>query len=116
MLFRPPNVAGWDASRWLDTATFRGRWMAANTVMDGLAADPDKQPASAVDAPEDAVAAAIAFWGSPGVSDETRAALVRFATDAGALIDERWKRKSYPVLRANALRMLVAASTDMQTC
>ena len=25
-LFYPPNVAGWDDSRWLDTATFRGRW------------------------------------------------------------------------------------------
>ena len=28
-LFLPPNVAGWDESRWLDTATFRGRWFAA---------------------------------------------------------------------------------------
>jgi Protein of unknown function (DUF1800) len=25
-LFYPPNVAGWDDSRWLDTATWRGRW------------------------------------------------------------------------------------------
>ena len=25
-LFYPPNVAGWDDSRWLDTATFRARW------------------------------------------------------------------------------------------
>ncbi len=29
-LFLPPNVAGWDDDRWLDTATFRGRWMTAN--------------------------------------------------------------------------------------
>ena len=25
-LFNPPNVAGWDDSRWLDTNAFRGRW------------------------------------------------------------------------------------------
>ena len=29
-LFMPPNVAGWDDERWLDTATFRGRWEVAN--------------------------------------------------------------------------------------
>ena len=29
-LFMPPNVAGWDDERWLDTATFRGRWWVAN--------------------------------------------------------------------------------------
>ena len=25
-LFLPPNVSGWDDTRWLDTATFRARW------------------------------------------------------------------------------------------
>ena len=29
-LFMPPNVSGWDDERWLDTATFRGRWEVAN--------------------------------------------------------------------------------------
>ena len=29
-LFYPPNVAGWEDDRWLDTATFRGRWEVAN--------------------------------------------------------------------------------------
>ena len=28
-LFYPPNVAGWDDTRWLDTATWRGRWWIA---------------------------------------------------------------------------------------
>jgi uncharacterized protein (DUF1800 family) len=28
-LFDPPNVAGWDEERWLDTATLRGRWIGA---------------------------------------------------------------------------------------
>ncbi len=32
-LFYPPNVAGWDDSRWLDTATFRGRWDVAGYAL-----------------------------------------------------------------------------------
>jgi uncharacterized protein (DUF1800 family) len=116
VLFRPPNVAGWDESRWLDTATFRGRWLAANKVMEGLAIDPGEQPATRVEPAEEAVASALAFWGNPSVTDQTRGALVRFAADAGALVDRKWKIGSYPVVRQNALRMLVAASPDMQTC
>ena len=32
-LFYPPNVAGWDDARWLDTATFRARWEIAGYAM-----------------------------------------------------------------------------------
>ena len=39
-LFRPPNVAGWDETRWLDTSTFRGRWTAANEVARADSVDP----------------------------------------------------------------------------
>ena len=28
MLFWPPNVAGWDDNRWLDTSRMRARWEA----------------------------------------------------------------------------------------
>jgi hypothetical protein len=41
---------------------------------------------------------------------------VKFANEADALADAHWKRRSYPILRQNALRMLVATSPDMQTC
>jgi hypothetical protein len=116
VLFRPPNVAGWDESRWLDTATFRGRWMAANAVLDGLALDPDKDQAPTMAATPDAVGAAIQFWGNPSLSGPSRAALERFTTDAAALADKKWKIGSYGVLRQNALRMLVATAPDLQTC
>jgi uncharacterized protein (DUF1800 family) len=116
VLFRPPNVAGWDEERWLDTATYRGRWLAANTVLDGLAVDPDKDPVPAIEPADQAVDEAIAFWGGPTVSQATRDALVRFAGEAGALADKKWKIGSYGVLRKNALRMLVATSPDLQTC
>ena len=33
-LFNPPNVAGWDDCRWLDTNAFRGRWYIANTALE----------------------------------------------------------------------------------
>jgi len=116
VLFQPPNVAGWDETRWLDTATFRGRWMAANTVLDGLAIDPDKSPAASIEPAADAVGAALQFWGNPSISTETRAALERFAAEAGALADKKWKVGSYGSMRQNALRMLIATSPDLQTC
>ena len=39
-LFYPPNVGGWDDTRWLDTATWRGRWWIAQYVLDRHALDP----------------------------------------------------------------------------
>ena len=42
MLFYPPNVAGWDDTRWLDTATWRGRWWTAQNVLSPYALDPGK--------------------------------------------------------------------------
>ena len=118
MLFRPPNVAGWDESRWLDTATFRGRWLAANAALGPSALDPDPEETvyDAAETPEVAVTKALEFWGNPGVTPATRSALLGFAADAGALADARWKRRSYPIIRQNALRMLVATSPELQTC
>ena len=38
-LFYPPDVGGWDYTRWLDTATFRARWFIAALVQGAGAAD-----------------------------------------------------------------------------
>ena len=118
MLFHPPNVAGWDESRWLDTATFRGRWVAANHALAATALDPDPDETvyDTAETPETAVAKALQFWGNPAVTPATRAALLRFAGEADALADARWKRRTYPIIRQNALRILVASSPDLQTC
>jgi uncharacterized protein (DUF1800 family) len=118
MLFFPPNVAGWDESRWLDTATFRGRWVAANNALgpSSLEPDPDETDYDIEETPEAAVTKAVEFWGNPALTPTTRAGLVRFANEAEALADERWKQRSYPILRQNALRILVATSPDLQTC
>src|SRR5437763_12760017 len=62
-LFYPPNVAGWDDTRWLDTATWRGRWWVAQYVLRPYALDPAKETQ-----PYDASALvdnALAFWNHP---------------------------------------------------
>jgi hypothetical protein len=110
----PPNVAGWDDERWLDTATFRGRWELANYATRPYTLterDADKLPSE----PRQLVDAAIAFWGSPTLRPQTKAALLAFATRAMADANASWKRRSYRFLTANALRQLVAVSPDLQT-
>jgi uncharacterized protein (DUF1800 family) len=112
-LFHPPNVAGWDETRWLDTATWRGRWHIATYVLRPYALDPDK-----ASQPYDAQAlldGALEFWNRPAIGDTTRAALLSFARSALADAGKAsWKRKQYPVMTQNALRHLIAVSPDMQ--
>jgi uncharacterized protein (DUF1800 family) len=112
-LFMPPNVSGWDDERWLDTATFRGRWEVANYASSPFALT-DKQSASLPAEPQALVDGAIEFWGSPTLRPATRAALVRFATKAMGDADKRWQKTSYRFLTANALRQLIAVSPDLQ--
>jgi uncharacterized protein (DUF1800 family) len=113
-LFYPPNVAGWDDTRWLDTATFRGRWAGVQRILEGRSLDPAKGTTPS-DAPE-VLGKALAFWNEPTLSDATRAALLQFAqtalADAGK---QKWKQQQYPVLVENALRQLIAVSPDLQT-
>ena len=115
-LFYPPNVAGWDDARWLDTASWRGRWTAAVTAIGEREVDPESKYGVAEDASRrrrrrdrvlgrpDAVARRPATRCSPS----------RQRCADGA--NRNWKRQSYPALRQNALRTLVATSPDFQTC
>ena len=113
-LFYPPNVAGWDDTRWLDTATFRGRWIGVQQILHDRQLDPSKGK-TAADAPT-VLKRALAFWKNPALTAPTHAALLRFAhaalADAG---NAKWKQTSYPVLVENALRQLIAVSPDLQT-
>jgi uncharacterized protein (DUF1800 family) len=117
-LFAPPNVAGWDDERWLDTATFRGRWAIANEALGTFALEQkrgQKPPPRAPHTPAKLVANAEYLLGSPRLRPETRAALVRFARTALATADEDWQRDAYPPLVLNAVRQLLAVSPDYQT-
>ena len=112
-LFYPPNVAGWDDSRWLDTATFRGRWWIATYVLKPYALDPGKatQPFDA----QALLDGALAFWNKPPLGPATHSALLAFARTAlGDAAGTSWKRKQYAVMTQNALRQLIAVSPEMQ--
>jgi len=115
MLFKPPNVAGWDETRWLDTATYRGRWQVATQLMKDAQLDPKDTVWDATEDSTAAVGRALEFWGGPSISKETRTELHRFAIRAEDAADKPWQQVPYRVLRQNALRMLVATSPDLQT-
>ena len=112
-LFYPPNVAGWDDTRWLDTATWRGRWWIAQYVLDRQALDPGH-----AHEPYDAkklLDRACRFWHNPPLGRDTRHALHTFAHRAlGDAKGAAWKREQYPVMVQNALRQLIAVSPELQ--
>jgi len=111
-LFYPPNVAGWDDARWLDTATYRGRWIAVQRILQDRRLDPAKsKPADA----ETVLKHALAFWHDPALSPGTHAALLHFAKTALGDAKATWQRAQYPALVENALRQLIAVSPDLQT-
>ena len=115
-LFYPPNVAGWDDSRWLDTATWRGRWWIAQARRSARTRSTRDKAAQPYDATE-LVARALDFWHEPRADRRRRSARCR-RSPARALGDAgtaTWKKEQYPAMTQNALRHLIAVSPDMQT-
>jgi hypothetical protein len=113
LLFMPPNVSGWDETRWMDTATFRARWEMAAWICQKDPLDPDK-----AHSPSDAaglVDRARGYWAGHPLTHPVRGALEGYARDALASAKHPWERDTYPVLTENALRMLIAASPDFLT-
>jgi uncharacterized protein (DUF1800 family) len=112
-LFYPPNVAGWDDDRWLDTATFRARWQTAGYALRPFnLSTKNQRPRN----PDALVASAHRFVGRPTLTPGTDAALKRFAKAALSDANASWKRDQYPSLIENALRQLIVSSPDYQTC
>jgi hypothetical protein len=114
-LFYPPNVAGWDDTRWLDTATFLGRWTAAGRILREHTRNPNHPPAGEPSDPAALVDRALEFWHRPLLSEATHRHLTDFARHALGDATADWERKTYPVLVENALRQLIAVSPDLQT-
>jgi uncharacterized protein (DUF1800 family) len=113
-LFYPPNVAGWDDERWLDTATFRARWLIASQALEPYRLEKNL-PATERDAAT-LLAHSHELLGDPALTAGTAAALRGFVDKALGDADVSWKRAQYPTLVANALRVLLAVSPDYQTC
>ena len=95
-LFQPPNVAGWDESRWLDTATFRGRWWLANYALERFTKDPDEDAGTEPLNAAKLVDRAAAFWGSPTITRPTRNALTTFARRASRPRTRAGRRRPTP--------------------
>jgi uncharacterized protein (DUF1800 family) len=115
-LFYPPDVAGWQEDRWLDTSTWRGRWFMALRASEKRLLEPGKDTVDPTLTPAAVVDSALAFWGTPSVSKGTRAAFVNFASRCRDENNRRRRTDMYPILCLNALRMMVATCPDLQTC
>ena len=116
-LFYPPNVAGWDYTRWLDTSTCKARWDLANYVTDKTYVDPWPNGGSTYDpteTPAAALTSAMAYWGNPILSDDSQQCIAAFAESCLASATADWEQSPYRAIRQNALRMLIATSPDMQ--
>ena len=101
-LFYPPDVSGWDDSKWLDTGTFRARWFIATLAQGG--GTPTDSPSD----PAKLVKRALQFWGYPTLTDRTSSLVLAFAK-------AQLKRGNAPALVETALRRLIATSPDLQT-
>jgi hypothetical protein len=101
-LFYPPDVGGWDDTRWLDTATFRARWFISALVQGA------ETPADTPSDPVQITQRALQFWGSPTITPTTQGLLQAFAK-------AQLKRGARAADVETALRRLVASSPDLQT-
>jgi hypothetical protein len=117
MPFYPPNVAGWEADRWLNTGTWLARFnLCAQMIDDARALTPGGHRRGGPVDPRRLAAQALDFWGRPAVSAATRGALVAYAKSAAVdAASASWEREQYPALALGALRALVVASPDYQT-
>jgi uncharacterized protein (DUF1800 family) len=118
-LFYPPNVSGWDFTRWLDTSTAKARWEIASYVTAKTYPNPwpgaGEAAYSETEEPAAALTSALAYWAQPALSDESQASIAAFAQSClQGLVTAKWQKSPYRAMRQNALRMLIATSPDMQ--
>lgn len=117
-LFHPPNVSGWDFTRWLDTSTAKARWEMASYVTSKTYPNPwpaEGQPEySATEDPATALSSALTYWANPLLSAESEQCIVAFAQSCLKEPLAQWEQSPFRAMRQNALRMLIATSPDMQ--
>jgi uncharacterized protein (DUF1800 family) len=108
-LYWPPDVGGWDDTRWLDTCTMQGRWATVYFLL-----RPHLTVWNTYDASEtadQAVDAALKFWGDPPITGASRTVLLDYASSSvGAAPDS-----AACAQRQNALRQLIGSSPEYQT-
>jgi uncharacterized protein (DUF1800 family) len=112
-LFWPPNVSGWDDTRWLDTSRMRARWNIVDYVLDQISVDAWNGEYSSTETAEEALGRALASWGSPALREEHRAELLDLARRSEKLATANWQQGPYRAMRQNALLQLIGVSPDL---
>ncbi len=113
VLFWPPNVSGWDDTRWLDTSRMRARWNITYYAIDNVAVDPWHDKYNETESAQDAVTLAVNAWSGPALREEHRAALIEFAQRSENLAIADWQKSPYNAMRHNALLQLIGTSPDL---
>jgi hypothetical protein len=113
LLFWPPNVSGWDDTRWLDTSRMRARWNMVDYALDGTSVDAWGTDYSETETPDEALARALASWGGPTLRDEHRAELLDLGRRVESLVVADWQQGPYRAMRQNALLQLIGISPDL---
>jgi hypothetical protein len=111
-LFYPPNVSGWDDTRWLDTNTMRARWDTVFQVMEDDHPDPN-DTYDDTEAPDVALERALGHWDYPPLRSEQHNELLRYSTNAWSGPLASWQKGTYRALRQDALIELVAVCPDL---
>jgi hypothetical protein len=113
VLFWPPNVSGWDDTRWLDTSRLRARWNVVDYVLAEVSVNPWDGTYSTTETADEALARALATWGNPELREDTRAELLDLAQRAEKTVAASWQRGPYRAMRQNALLQLLGVSPDL---
>ena len=112
-LFHPPNVAGWDDTRWLDTSRMRARWNMVHYVLRKTSTNAWNNTYSKTETPEEALVRAKTSWGGISLMPEHEAELLAFARTAQSRAVSSWQQSPYRALRQNALLQLIGVSADV---
>jgi len=112
LLFSPPDVSGWDDSRWLDTARMQARWEMSNEVIRPAVGDLPK-PYPPDETTSIAVGRAVTAWGGPPLDQGEMSELTDFSDRTAALADQPGEYSSFRRLRQAGLQQLVGVSSGM---
>ena len=114
-LFWPPNVAGWDDTRWLDTSRMRARWNIVDFVLDGISVNAWERHTLQHDRDRRRSAEPGArLLGQPRTAARTPRRAARLRPRTEALVTASWEKGPYRAMRQNALLQLIGISPDLR--
>lgn len=111
-LFKPPDVSGWDDSRWLDTARMQARWGMTNEAIRPAVRDLPIPYPPGEDEPT-AIEKALDAWGDPALEPGELDELGSFAARTAALAERPGEYSAFRRLRQAGLQQLIGISSGM---